>query len=220
MGITSQQLTFVLAFVRHGNAERAAKEAGYAKAKEAAHKLLADGQVRDAIEARKAMAGKPSERGNIVIIPPRTKAGKTGGPPPPPPQGAMPSLDGEVIEPSSRARLDRAWIRNRLMKNVMIAMGDVPITVTKVATIKGEDGTLTYRATQIEVFERDPGAANTGLKQLSEEMERLEALGLMPKADPEYLGAVEQQEQKPAGTPLGTEFDQQLRQRMNALRTG
>lgn len=218
MGITSQQLRFVLAFVRHGNAEQAAEEAGYRDAR-ALPKLLKDPDVRAAIEDRKSMSGQPPGGSNVIIIPPRAGRRRMGGKPPPPPAGAMPSLDGEVLEPTPRQRLDRAWIRNRLMRNVMIAMGDVPIIVTKIATVRDDQGTLTYKAQQIEVFERDPGAANTGLRQLADEMERLEALGHVPKTDPEYIEA-EQEQQKPAGTPLGDEFSDILRQRMSALRTG
>ena len=67
--------------------------------------------------------------------------------------------------------LNRAWAIERLMRNVQVAMGELPVIVQRAAI--AEDGEpISFE--RIEVCERNGAAANQGLAMLLKELDTVE----------------------------------------------
>jgi hypothetical protein len=69
------------------------------------------------------------------------------------------------------AALNRAWAIERLMRNVQVAMGELPAIVQR--AVIAEDGqAISFE--RIEVYERNLAAANQGLALLLRELDTID----------------------------------------------
>lgn len=171
MRLTAKNLRFVLGVVGGLDPATAATRAGFSDGRRAAERLMADPDVVDEIERRRARS-VPSP---AVTQRRQSARTETAGPPPP--------LEGVVVQPGD-AGFSRFWIRDRLMRTVRIALGEEPRIVTKILTATKENGEPVIQAVQIATHDTDLMAATRALDQLSREADRLEARGaLAPDED-------------------------------------
>ena len=88
-------------------------------------------------------------------------------------------------------QLARHWVIARLIRNVKIAMADIPACQTRVRTRrKKADGSVFYETTVIEVYEHDAAAVVASCRLLLAECDRRETMELAIKAN--ALGGAEE----------------------------
>ncbi len=203
----------MLRFLDCGDAIEAARQLGYRKPTISGPRLLARPSIAAEIERRR-QSGQAVRR-HPVSVPAiadgatveqvegdwrqprkRGRPRKDGSSSPPPPPPIDPTdyvaLEGEVLppEPIDTSQFGRPWIRERLMRNAMIALGEMPTRTAEILKIRRPDGSVQVKSILVEAIERDGAVANKALELLAQEALRLEALGLLPRDDPGYLQAV------------------------------
>ena len=85
-----------------------------------------------------------------------------------PPPASGPPSDAAI---DAMAVLNRAWAIERLMRNVQVAMGELPAIVQR-AVIAGDGEAISFE--RIEICERNGAAANQGLAMLLKELDTID----------------------------------------------
>ncbi len=173
MPLTAQQMAFALHFAAYRNGADAARRAGYSprRAKITACELLKRPEVQQEI-ARYRVEGRTAAP-DIRLVKHQPGLGQEdemaegdGHPPTDPRPGAFDRDDPRI--------LDRNWVIARLMHNVQVCLGEVPIKITRITKL-AEGGAEVFEAVTVEIFAPDPARANAALKLLRDEVDRREA---------------------------------------------
>jgi hypothetical protein len=191
--LTALQAKFARNYAQSHNGADAARKAGYSpeSARIAASKALARPQVRAEV-ARLCLIHMASPgrvptgaKGEVNVI----SAEKNGFDTAATAARILEEMSERVAE-----QLARHWLVTTLIRNIKIAMAEIPVRQTQVRTRrKRADGSAFFETTVIEVYERDAGAVVASAKLLLEECDRREA------KDAEIKAADEQN----AGPSLG-----------------
>src|SRR6185369_16130716 len=71
-------------------------------------------------------------------------------------------------------QLSRDWVTAQLIRNVRMAMGDLPVKQSRIQTKREKDGRMTYQVATIETYVRDAAAVVASMRLLLDESDRRE----------------------------------------------
>ena len=73
-------------------------------------------------------------------------------------EGGSASITGQIMDEMSEqiaGQLTRDWVTAQLIRNVRMAMGDLPVKQSRIQTKREKDGQVTYQVATIETYVRD-----------------------------------------------------------------
>ena len=167
--LTPSEARFAKYYAKTGNASDSARRAGYSPngANVAASRLLKRDRVQ--VEIARLVTSDTAAAPPVTTEAAEAVVNSY--------EGASASITGQIMDEMSEqiaGQLTRDWVTAQLIRNVRMAMGDLPVKQSRIQTKREKDGRVTYQVATIETYVRDAAAVVSSMKLLLDESDRRE----------------------------------------------